>query len=276
MNRAPSVLITGCSSGIGRASAQLLRGRGWRVFATARNPVDVEALRAAGFADALRLDLVDPASISHALETVLTATHGTLDALVNNAGMAVPGALEDLDAAALRTQFETNLFGLHTLTRAVIPAMRKQGGGRIVMLSSILGLTAMPLRGAYNASKFALEGYTDSLRAELQGSGIQVSSINPGPIESRFRANAVHNADRYLHDTGSYAQRYARMRREAANPDGTLPFSRPPQAVAFKLVHALEAARPKARYLVTAPAHLLSGLRRLLPAGLLGRLLKML
>lgn len=273
MTSGRSVLITGCSSGIGRASAEQLRDRGWRVFATARKPEDVEALHASGFRDALRLDLTDSASIHAAVQDLLAQTGGRLNALVNNAGMAVPGALEDLDADALRRQFETNLFGLHALTRAVIPTLRAQRSGRIVMLGSILGLTAMPLRGAYNASKFALEGYADSLRMELRGSGIYVSTINPGPIESRFRANAVRNADRHLDDSGTHAARYARMRREAGDPDGALPFSRPPEAVAAKIVHALEAARPKSRYLVTTPAQLLSGLRRLLPAGWLGGLL---
>lgn len=273
MNPARSVLITGCSSGIGRATAERLRERGWRVFASARKAIDVDRLRGDGFDDALTLDLTDPNSIDTAMQTLLAHTGGKLDALVNNAGMAVPGALEDLDADALRRQFETNLFGLHTLTRAVIPTMRTLGSGRIVMIGSILGLTAMPLRGAYNASKFALEGYADSLRMELRGSGIYVSTVNPGPIESRFRANAVRNADRHLDDSGTHAERYARMRRDAGDPDGALPFSRPPEAVATKIVHALEAARPKSRYLVTMPAQLLSGLRRLLPAGWLGGLL---
>src|SRR5690554_7367565 len=184
-----SILITGCSSGIGEAAARTLRARGWRVFATARKAADVERLATEGF-EALQLDLADSASIRRAVETALERSGGRLDALFNNGAYGQPGAVEDLTREVLREQLETNLLGTHELTCLVLPAMRAQGHGRIVHNSSILGFAALPYRGAYNCSKFALEGLADTLRQELQGSGIHVSLIEPGPIASRFRENA--------------------------------------------------------------------------------------
>jgi NAD(P)-dependent dehydrogenase (short-subunit alcohol dehydrogenase family) len=269
-----SVLITGCSSGIGRATAEHLRVRGWQVFPSARSVADVAALRAAGF-EAVVLDLDDSDSIAAALESVLAATGGRLDALVNNAGLGVPGAIEDLPRAAWRRQFETNLFGVAELTARVVPVMRAQGSGRIVMISSILGLVAMPLRGAYNASKFALEGLTDTLRLELRGTGIRVMSINPGAIESRFREHAMEQATHWLPDRtrSAHAATYARLAARNASPGGKMPFSRPPRAVAEDVAHALESRWPRTRYLVTLPAHVLAFLKRLLPHGWLDRVL---
>lgn len=268
-----SVLITGCSSGIGRATADHLRASGWRVFASARRSVDVERLAQDGL-QSLLLDLDDPASIERAVDTVLEKTGGRVDALVNNAAYAVPGAVEDLSREALRHQFETNLFGTIELTNRIMPVMRAQGTGRIVMVSSILGLVAMPWRGAYNASKFALEGITDTLRMELSGSGIHVALIEPGPVESRFRENAIANADAHIDMTGSrHKERYHRMRRYASAPDGRMPFSVPPQAIAMKIAHALESRRPRIRYRATIPTHLLSRLKHFVPASWMDRLL---
>lgn len=159
---ARSILITGCSSGIGYACAHGMRARGWRVFASCRQQTDCDRLTAEGF-DAPRLDYTDEDSIKEALDAVLTATGGTLDALFNNGAFALPGAVEDLPTDALRSIFETNFFGWHTLTRAVIPVMRAQGQGRIIQCSSVLGIVTLPWRGAYNATKFALEGLTLSL-----------------------------------------------------------------------------------------------------------------
>jgi NAD(P)-dependent dehydrogenase (short-subunit alcohol dehydrogenase family) len=184
-----SILITGCSSGIGHACALGLAERGWQVIASARKPSDVERLAQQGLS-AVQLDLDDPDSIAAGLAEALALTGGRLDALFNNGAYGQPGAVEDLTRAVLSAQFETNLFGWHDLTRRVIPIMRGQGHGRIVQNSSVLGLVAMPFRGAYVASKFALEGLTDTMRQELVGSGIQVSLIEPGPILSRFRDNA--------------------------------------------------------------------------------------
>ncbi|HEX6929095.1 MAG TPA: SDR family NAD(P)-dependent oxidoreductase [Gammaproteobacteria bacterium] len=269
-----SVLITGCSSGIGFVAAKELAARGYRVFATARHDADVETLRAEGL-NALPLDLDDPASIPVALESILVQSGGELFALINNAAFAMPGAVEDLDRAALRAQFETNVFGTLDLTRRVIPVMRRQGHGRIVTISSILGLVAMPWRGAYNASKFALEGFIDTLRMELHGSGIFVSTINPGAIETRFRKNAIHAADSHVDLKASlHREQYTRMRRFAEDAAGRMPGSAPPAAVVRPIVHALEAARPRRRYFVTAGARVLYALKLLLPGAILDAVLR--
>lgn len=269
-----SVLITGCSSGIGFVAAKELAARGYRVFATARKSADVDMLRAEGLA-ALPLDLDNPDSVRNALATVLQKSGGELFALINNAAFAVPGAVEDLDRDALRAQFETNVFGTLDLTQRVVPVMRRQGYGRIVMVSSILGLVAVPWRGAYNASKFALEGFTDTLRLELQGSGISVSTINPGAIESRFRKNAVAAAQgRVDLENSRHRDHYARLKKFAADADGRMPGSAPPTSVVRQIIHALEASRPNRRYLVTPGARMLYALKRLLPESLLDALLR--
>ena len=185
-----SVLITGCSSGMGYAAAKGLRSRGYMVFATARQERDVARLRSDGF-DSTVLDLTDPSSIHNALAYVCSKTDGKLYGLFNNGAYGQPGAVEDLPTAVLREQFETNFFGWHELTRAVVPIMRSQGYGRIIQNSSVLGLVSMKFRGAYNASKFAIEGLSDTLRLELADSNIYVSLIEPGPIDTHFRSNAL-------------------------------------------------------------------------------------
>ncbi len=259
-----SVLITGCSSGIGHCAAHGLAARGWRVIASARRDADVARLRSEGLT-ALALDLDDPDSIAAALDAALGLTGGRLDALFNNGAFGLPGAVEDLSRAALRAQLETNLLGWHDLTCRVIPVMRRQGHGRIVQNSSILGLMALPYRGAYVASKFALEGLTDTLRLELRGSGISVSLIEPGPILSRFRANA-HAAFRTYIDAEHSAHREAYRNAEVrlSKEGAAQPFTLPPEAVLKKLIHALESPRPHPRYYVTFPTHLIGVLRRLL------------
>lgn len=267
-----NVLITGCSTGIGNCLARGLRERGYRVFASARKESDVAALSAAGF-ESLPLDLDSSGSIRSAVETVLERTQGRLYALVNNGAYGQPGAVEDLSRAALRAQFETNLFGTQELTNLVIPAMRARGEGRIIQISSILGIVCFAYRGAYNATKFALEALSDTLRLELRDTNIYVSLIEPGPITSRFRANAYaafkRNIDR---EHSAHRDYYARVekRLEGSRP---LPFTLPPEAVLKKVIHALEARRPKARYGVTFPTHLFAVLRRVLPARLLDRIL---
>ena len=262
---APAVLITGCSSGIGLASAELLKARGWRVIASARKPEDVAKLKSRGF-DTVLLDVADSASIQQALAATLSLTGGTLDALVNNAGMAIPGAVEDLTRANLQRQFDVNFFGLLELTRLVLPVMRRQGRGRIVMVSSILGRVAMPWRGAYNASKHALEGITDTLRLELRGSDIRVALVNPGPVQSRFRDNSLENFDRQVDAKDSpHSTDYARLRAETGAQKDHQPFTVGPEAVALKIAHALESRRPRARYYVTIPAYVLATARCLLP-----------
>jgi len=268
-----SVLITGCSSGIGLATAELLKARGWGVIASARKPEDVAKLKARAF-DAVLLDVADSASIQQAFTETLALTGGRLDALVNNAGMAIPGAVEDLSRENLQRQFDVNFFGLLELTRAAMPVMRRQGHGRIVMVSSILGRVAMPWRGAYNASKFALEGITDTLRMELRGSGIRVALVNPGPVKSRFRDNSLENFDRQVDAVASpHTADYARLRAVTGSQKDDQPFTVGPEAVAAKIAHALESRAPKARYYVTVPAYVLATARCLLPTAWLDTVL---
>lgn len=268
-----AVLITGCSSGIGLQCALGLAARGYRVFASARRPEDVERLAGLGL-ESLQLDVTDSASIRAATDEVLTRTGGRLYGLFNNAGYGQQGAVEDLSRAALREQFETNLFGPHELTRVVLPAMRARGEGRIVQNSSVLGLIALRFRGAYAASKFALEGLSDALRQELAGTGIHVSLIEPGPISSRFRANAHAAFQRHIDAEASpFRATYAAVERRLAKPGPAAPFTLGPEAVLAKLIHALEHPRPRPRYYVTVPTYLFAGLRRLLTHRALDRLL---
>lgn len=268
------ILITGCSSGIGHCVAHGLKARGWRVFATARQPADVQRLQAEGL-ESLSLDVRDATSIQSAVAEVLAQTGGRLDGLFNNAGYGQPGAVEDVSRAALREQFETNVLGAHELTCQVIPVMRRQGRGRIIFNSSVLGLVAFPYRGAYVASKFALEGLADTLRLELTGTGIQVCLIEPGPILSRFRDNAHAAYQRHIHAGSSPHQgQYAAMEARLRKVGPAAPFTLPPEAVLKRVIHALESSRPRARYPVTAPTYLFGVLRRWLPTRLLDVILR--
>jgi NAD(P)-dependent dehydrogenase (short-subunit alcohol dehydrogenase family) len=266
-----TILITGCSSGIGHHAAHGMKARGWRVFATARSEGDVARLVDEGF-EALRLDYADEASVAAALEAVLGATGGTLDALFNNGGYAQPGAIEDLDTSLFRAQFEANVFGWHDLTRRVIPAMRRQHHGRIVFNSSVLGFVAARFRGAYVASKHAIEGYADTLRIELRGSGINVVIIEPGPIESRFRTTAVAHSEGI--DIAGSVHREAYQRDLAGRREGQAEdrFRKGPEAVLKALVHAVESKRPRARYRVTTPTRVAAFLKRVLPTRAMDRI----
>lgn len=273
MQGSRTIIVTGASSGIGAHCARALKAEGWRVFATARKPEDLAALEADGI-EAFYLDYAEPASIAALAEAVLERTGGTLDALFNNGAYAQAGAVEDLSVDTLRTQFEVNFFGWHDLTRRIVPVMRRQGHGRIVNCSSILGLTPVKWRGAYVASKHALEGLTLCLRAELAGSGIHVSLIEPGPIESRiapnglawFLANIDH--ENSVH-RDAYQAQLARMRGGGSKSRLKLK----PVAVYRVLRHALLSQRPRPHYVVTLPARVGVILKRLLPASLLYRIL---
>ena len=269
-----SILITGCSSGIGYACAVGMRARGWRVFAACRKTEDCERLKNEGF-DAPLIDYQDEATITAGLEEVLAATGGTLDALFNNGAFATPGAVEDLPTEALRENFEANFFGWHTLTRAVLPVMHAQGHGRIAQCSSVLGLVAMPWRGAYNATKFALEGLTDTLRLELRGTPVQVTLIEPGPVTSKFRINAASQFERWIDWKSSrLASEYeGQLRNRLYAPPSKDPFELPPEAVLKKLIHACEAPRARPRYYVTTPTYIAGFMRRLLPTRALDRLM---
>ncbi|MGH6865204.1 MAG: SDR family oxidoreductase [Methyloceanibacter sp.] len=259
-----SVLITGCSSGIGLASAREMKARGWRVFATARKPEDIARLKDQEGVEALYLDYAEPASIAEAAAMVLTATGDRLTALFNNGAYGQPGAVEDLKSEVLRAQFEVNVIGWHDLTSRIIPAMRQVGHGRIVFCSSVLGLITAPYRGAYCASKYAVESLADALRMELRGAGIQVSLIEPGPIATRFVEHALEAYRRNVDMEASPHSETYRRRIAAMEGGGNQSFKLGPEAVAAKLAHALESNRPKARYYVTFPTYAAVFLRRLL------------
>lgn len=269
-----TILITGCSSGIGYESALYLHKHGYEVFATARDQNDVERLKSLGL-NALQLDVTHTHSIDQALSTVLAQTGGTLYALFNNAGYGQPGALEDLPSDALREQFETNVIGLHELTKRVIPIMRKQGYGRIIQHSSILGLISLRFRGAYNASKYAIEGLCDTLRLELHGSNIYVVTMNTGPIHSKFRDNATKkfleyiDVDQSIHKKAYEAEVLERKEKKSESD----PFTKEPIEVIEKLRLALEKKRPAPRYYVTTATYLLGNLKRILPTAWLDKIL---
>ena len=268
-----SILITGCSSGIGLCVAKGLKTRGYRVFATARKETDVQQLRADGF-ESLCLDLADSDSITAAVDEILARTDGTLDALFNNGAYGQPGAVEDLSRDVLRAQFETNLFGWHELTSQVLPVMRRQGHGRIIQNSSVLGFVALRYRGAYNASKYALEGLSDTLRLELMGTDIHVSLLEPGPVSSRFRENAfIAYRENIDPDSSVHRDKYLAMETRLKTAGPAVPFTLPPEAVLKKVIHALESRRPKARYYVTFPTYLFGFLKRVLSDRLLDRIL---
>ncbi len=264
-----TILITGCSSGIGYDAAHGLKARGWRVFATCRQAADCERLVTEGL-ESFPLDYADEASIASAVAEV-TARAGRLDALFNNGAFACPGLVEDLPRGALRAIFEVNLFGYHDLTRRVLPMMRAQGAGRIVNCSSVLGIVGAEWRGAYVATKFALEGLSDVLRLEMRGTGIDVVLIEPGPIGTKIRVNAQKHFERWFDwQTSARAADYARFRERLYDTSGQKDrFQLEPAAVTKALIHAVESARPRARYYVTVPTHIAGLARRLLPTRML-------
>ena len=260
-----SILITGCSSGIGYDAAHRLAARGWQVFATCRSEDDCSRLRAKGL-QSFVLDYKDEATIKATLAQVLAATGGRLDALFNNGAFALPGAIEDLPRAGLRDLFETNVFGWHDLTQQVIPVMRAQGKGRIVNCSSVLGLVCTPWRGAYNASKFAIEALSDTLRLEMRNTGIEVILIEPGPITSKIRQNAVIQFERWIDwQASARADEYrAILNKRLYDKRGKDQFELPASAVTHKLIKALESTQPRPRYFVTTPTYVMWILKRVL------------
>jgi NAD(P)-dependent dehydrogenase (short-subunit alcohol dehydrogenase family) len=274
MNSSKTILITGCSSGIGYATAIELKNRGHKVIATARKPEDVLRLTQEGFT-AVQLDLADSDSIQQAVRHAIELTDGKIDALFNNGAFGQPGAVEDLTRDVLRYQFETNLFGTHELTNLIIPLLRKQGHGRIIYNSSILGLVAMTYRGAYNASKFALEGLADTLRLELYGTNIHISIIEPGPILTNFRQNAFALYKKNIDPAHSFHKETYKIMEARLQKEGAAAiFTLPAKAVAEKVVHALETKQPEIRYYVTFPTYLLAFLKRILPVPWLDTLLR--
>ena len=270
-----SVLITGCSSGIGYDAAHGMKARGWRVFATCRQASDCARLEAEGL-ESFPLDHTEPATIRSALGEATSRTGGTLDAVFANGAHGLPGAAEDLPTEGLREIFEANFFGVHELTRQVIPRMRAQGHGRIVICSSVLGFLAIRWRAAYVATKYALEGYTDTLRLEMSDTNIQVILIEPGPVTSRIRENARPHFERWIDWRASprraqyEATLLKRLYDDSKTPDR---FELPPSAVTAKLAHALEARRPRPRYYVTTPTYAAGLGKRLLSTRLADRIL---
>lgn len=260
-----TILITGCSSGIGYTTAVELKKRGHTVITSARKQQDVERLLQEGF-ESVRLDLADSNTINQAVENVLMKTGGKLDAVFHNGAFGQPGAVEDLTPDVLRNQFETNFFGTHELTTLLVPVMRAQGHGRIIYNSSVLGFVAMAYRGAYNASKFALEGLADTLRLELQETGIYVSIIEPGPILSDFRKNSFELYKKNINKEKSpHKAQYEAMEARLQKDGPAVPFTLPAEAVTNKVIHALESNKPKIRYYVTFPTYLFGYLKRILP-----------
>ena len=269
-----TVMITGCSSGIGHCVAHGLKARGYRVLATARKPDDLKGLQNAGL-EVIELHLDKPESVRAAARQALTIGNGKLYGLFNNGAYGQPGAVEDLTWETLELQLRTNLLGWHELTRLLIPGMRANGEGRIIQNSSVLGLVAMPYRGAYNCSKYALEGLTDTLRLELHGSGIEVSLIEPGPISSRFRDNAHIKFKEHIDAENSvHRDNYRAMEARLVHAGPATSFTLPPEAVLKRVIHALESKRPKARYAVTTPTYVFGVLRRLLSTRQLDWLLR--
>ncbi|MGB7261377.1 MAG: SDR family NAD(P)-dependent oxidoreductase [Albidovulum sp.] len=261
-----SILITGCSSGIGKDAAQALKAAGWRVFATCRAEADVVRLTAEGF-ESLRLDYEEEASIAAAVAEILSRTGGTLDALFNNGAYALPAPLEDVSREAMRRIFETNLIGWHDLTNRVIPAMRAQGGGHIVNCSSVLGLVGMKWRGAYVATKFALEGMSDVLRMEMAGTGIKVCLLDPGPIATDFRKNAILQFEKWVDwENSPRADEYREDLLDKLYQGSSSGPQWPASAVTKKLMIALNTPNPKPRYYVTMPTYTMGLAKRILPA----------
>jgi NAD(P)-dependent dehydrogenase (short-subunit alcohol dehydrogenase family) len=265
-----TVLVTGCSSGIGRCVAYALRDKGYVVYPTARAQDDLQSLKDDGF-DAIALDYSDSESVENAFNELMQKTNKELYAVFHNGAYGQPGAVEDLTRKALETQFACNVFGWHQLNNLILPVMRAQGYGRVIINSSVLGIVALPMRGAYNASKFALEGLFDTLRMELKNTNIFVSIIEPGPIASEFRANAKKAFEQHIYnnkvilDASAHKESYEKTMQRLAHKGKTDPFTLPPDAVLKRVEHALSSAKPKIRYPVTVPTYLFSFLKRVLP-----------
>lgn len=263
--KSKSILITGCSSGIGLDTARRLKSLGWTVFASCRAQNDCDARTAEGFV-APQLDYEDADSVARCAEVVLRDTSQALDAVFHNGAFALPGPLEDIPADGMRSQFEANFLGWHDLNRHLIPSMRRAGSGRILFNSSVLGLVGMKYRGPYVATKFALEGYADVLRMEMDGTGIKIVLIEPGPIETEFRRNAIKQFEKWV-DWKSSVRRaeYEDSLLELLRKGGSSKVQWPASAVTDVVVQALSATRPKPRYRVTTPTTAMAVARRVLP-----------
>ncbi len=265
-----SILITGCSSGIGKETALYLQEKGYRVFATARDEKDVEELIKLGF-EAYLLDVTKPKTIKKTLKKVLQQTNGTLDIVFNNAGYGQPGALEDISTEVLKEQFETNVFGLHEVTNQVLPIMKSQGYGKIIQHSSVLGLISLQLRGAYNASKYAIEGLTDTLRLELKDTNIDVTVLNTGPVTSDFRKNAIKKAKKNIDiENSRFKEKYQESLQDNKSK---VPFNLPAIEVAKIVEKIIQTQNIKPRYYITKATYILGFAKRILSSSLLDKIL---
>lgn len=268
-----SILITGCSSGIGYQVAKDLNQRGYQVIASARDYKDVERLNNEGLF-CLQLDLTDTQSIKNAFDACLEYSQGSLYGLFNNGAYGQAGAVEDLTRESMSLQFETNVIGTMELTNLAIPIMRQQNMGRILFNSSILGFIALKFRGAYTASKYAIEGFADTLRLELSDTKISTCLIEPGPIETQFRANSYKMYQKYIdRDSSQFKQEYLISEKRLLKKGAAVPFTLPASAITPKVIHALESGRPKARYYVTKPTYALAYLKRILSNKCLDKIL---
>jgi len=267
------VLITGCSTGIGLSLAQSLSTFGFHVIASTRKSRDTQRLKRLGV-QCIPLDLESPESIASAIDQLTDITNGTLYALINNGAYGQPGAVEDLSRHALKAQFETNVFGTQELTNHCIPLFRRQGYGRIIQISSILGRVCLANRGAYNASKYALEALSDTMRLELEGSGIFVSLIEPGPIESDFRKNCLKHFQANINALNSaHSETYSRELKRLDTTENTK-FTLPASSLLKPVLHALDSPYPKPRYTVTTPAKVLPWLKRITSDRFMDKILK--
>lgn len=265
-----SILITGCSSGIGQETALYLKGKDYRVFATARDEEDVEDLIKMGF-EAFVLDVTKPKTVKKTLTKILNLTNGTLDIVFNNAGYGQPGALEDISTEVLKEQFETNVFGLHEVTKQVLPIMQKQGQGKIIQHSSVLGLVSLQLRGAYNASKYAVEGLTDTLRLELKDTNIDVTLLNTGPVSSDFRKNAIKKAKENIDiEKSRFKEKYTESLQDNKSK---VPFNLPAIEVAKVVEKIILTQNVKPRYYITKATYILGFAKRILSTNLLDKIL---
>ena len=259
-----SVLITGCSSGIGLCIAKGLKDKGYRVFASARSRDDVKNLQNLGF-ESLLLDLSSSESINAAVFKLYEMTDN-IYALINNGAYGQAGALEDISRDALDIQFQSNVFGWHELTNLILPRMRNVNAGRIIYISSVLGFVAMPFRGPYVASKFAIEGLIGTLRLEFSNTNIKFSSIQPGPIESKFRENAYLAFKKNVDISNSHYQDQYKIMIKRLQSGKNVKFTLPPEAVLKNALHALESSNPKNYYRVTFPTKLFALLGNILPS----------
>nr|CAA6821629.1 MAG: Putative NAD(P)-dependent oxidoreductase EC-YbbO [uncultured Thiotrichaceae bacterium] len=269
-----NVLITGCSSGIGYCVAKGLRERGYNVFVTARKEDDIKRLEEEGF-KVIPLELSDPESVKDCAYELMLRANNDVYAVFHNGAYGQAGALEDISREVLEKQFAANVFGWHQLTNLLLPLMRNAGEGRIIYNSSVLGIISLPFRGSYAASKYALEGLADTLRLELYNTGIHVSLIEPGPVESDFRKNSLQALREHVDINASvHRRKYDGAIRRMEKEGPAAPFTLPPEAVLKKVIHALESERPRARYPVTFPTYLFSTLRRILPTRALDKVLR--